>query len=380
MKTTSTFRATDASSSTAMTRRDFLARTSLSVAAFALPPGTSAFANQAAVLKSTVKATHMGIVVHSYATRWNAKVNSTQYPGFTDAIDLMRHCHKIGSGGVQVGINNWSLDFAKKVRAEKDKLGLFLEGSIGMPFVKEEVDAFDKNVAAGKASGMNVIRTVCTSGRRYEIYHAASDFEMARNKAITALQLAEPVLRKHQVKLGVENHKDWRATELAEIIKKMNSEWIGVTLDFGNSIALMEDPMDVVKTLAPYAVSTHVKDMGLEEYENGLLLSEVPLGKGMLNLNEMVNLCKKYNPSIAFNLEMITRDPLQIPCLTEDYWATFGSVNGSELARTFRMVRAHKETAPLPRVSQLSNDQRLDVEEQNILASLRFSENDLGLK
>jgi hypothetical protein len=43
---------------------------------------------------------------------------------------------------------------------------------------------------------------------------------------------AEPILRKHKVKLAVENHKDWRAPELASALKQLNSEWIGVTLDF----------------------------------------------------------------------------------------------------------------------------------------------------
>ncbi|HTF18705.1 MAG TPA: hypothetical protein VK658_11560, partial [Chryseolinea sp.] len=86
------------------------------------------------------------------------------------------------------------------------------------------------------------------------------------------------------------------------------------------------------------------------------------------------------NPGITFNLEMITRDPLVIPCLTEDYWATFGMVPGSELARALRLVRTNKGTVALPRVSKLSTDQRLDAEEQNIIESLRYSANKMGLK
>jgi sugar phosphate isomerase/epimerase len=360
-----------------MKRRDFLSKSAMSALALAIPFQVSSRTER---LKTLLKETPMGIVVHSYASRWKPKLESSKYPAFADALDLIKHCHQIGAGGVQVLVNNWSADFAKKVRSEKEKLGLYLEGSIGMPYTASEVETFDKNINAAKAAGMDVIRTVCSSGRRYEVYHSATDFEHARTRAITSLQLGEPVLRKHKVKLGVENHKDWRAPELADIIKKMSSEWIGVTLDFGNSISLMEDPMEVVKTLAPFAVSTHVKDMGLEEYEDGILLSEVPLGTGILDLNAIVALCKKYNPAITFNLEMITRDPLLIPCLTEDYWATLGSVPGSELAHTLRMTRSKKSALPLPRVSQLSTDQRLEAEEQNIIESLKYSANKMGLK
>jgi hypothetical protein len=42
--------------------------------------------------------------------------------------------------------------------------------------------------------------------------------------------------------------------------------------------------MDVIKTLVPYVFSTHVKDMALEEYVDGFLLSEVPLGTGYIRL------------------------------------------------------------------------------------------------
>jgi len=363
-----------------MKRRDFLAKSALSALALSVPGIASAKPKALGPLETLFKENKMGIVVHSYATRWNPKLESTAYPGFGDASDLIAHCHTIGAGGVQVGVNNWSEEFVRKVRAQKEKFGLYLEGSMGMPYTTSEVDAFEKNIIAAKGAGMNIVRTVCSTGRRYEIYHSESDFQAARARAMTSIKLAEPILRKHKIKLGVENHKDWRAHELADMLKQFSSEWIGATLDFGNSIALMEDPMAVVRTLAPYAVSTHVKDMGLEEYESGVLLSEVPLGTGILDLNEIVNICRKYNPNITFNLEMITRDPLVIPCLTDDYWSTFGAVSGIELARTLRSVRTHKNAEPLPRVSQLSTDQRLGVEEQNIIKSLQYSENKMGLK
>ena len=113
---------------------------------------------------------------------------------------------------------------------------------------------------------------------------------------------------------------------------------------------------------------------------DGFLLSEVPLGKGFLDLPKIVALCRQHNPGIKFNLEMITRDPLEIPCLKNDYWAVFDGVTGSELARTLRMVKQNKYKSPLPRVSQLSEEERLAVEEENILECLQYSKDRLGIK
>lgn len=352
-----------------MQRREFLQKSSAAAWAFALPNPSELF-----------KENPMGLLVYSYGARWNSKTESKKYPAFTNAIDLLEHTSKIGAGGIQVGINNWTKDFAKKVRERREKLGLYLEGSLGAPHTKEDVVKFEQDIINAKEAGVQVVRTVCSSGRRYEIFHSRQAFDEAYNQAITSLQLAEPILRKHKIKLGVENHKDWRTDEHVELIKKLDSEWIGITLDFGNNIALLEDPMHVVETLAPYAFTTHVKDMGVEEYNDGFLLSEVPLGKGTNTLPKMLAICKQHNPSIRFNLELITRDPLGIPCLKDDYWSTFTELNGKELAGTLRLVKEKKYIPALPRVSQLNGEERLEVEEQNVLESLAYSKTNLGLK
>jgi sugar phosphate isomerase/epimerase len=310
--------------------------------------------------------------VHSYAARWNPKAESRQYPGFAHAVDLIEHCGRIGAGGVQVGVKDWTADFARKVRDRREKLGLYLEGSIALPDKAEAVPAFEAEVKNAREAGAQILRTVCAPGRRYEVFKSAAEFEAFKGQALAALQRAEPVLRKHKVKLAVENHKDWRAPELAALLGELSTEWVGVTLDFGNSIALLEDPMEVVRTLVPFVLSTHVKDMAMEEYPDGFRLSEVPLGKGILNLPEIVALCRKHNPNVAFSLEMITRDPLEIPCLKPEYWATFGDVPGAELARTLRLVRERKYDPGLPRVSHLSPDDRLAAEEANIRTCLAW--------
>ncbi|MFN8347115.1 MAG: TIM barrel protein [Spirosomataceae bacterium] len=344
-----------------MKRRQFLQNAALGFTAVSLPELPRIFAE-----------TRMGVVVHSYAIRGNPKVESSKYPGFQNALDLMEHCHQIGAGGVQVVVKDWSADFAEKVRDRREKLGMYLEGSIGLPKTTADVATFEKEVKNAKEAGAHILRTVTLGGRRYEVFRTADAFREFKKNAVTSLQLAEPVLKKHRVKLAVENHKDMLAPELAEVLKQIGSEWVGATLDFGNNIALLEDPMEVVQALMPYLVSTHIKDMAVEEYDAGFLLSEVPLGKGMLDLPKMITLCKQHNPNMTFNLEMITRDPLEIPCLNEAYWATFSDRPGSDLARTLQMVRKNKPRAALPRVAKLSLEEKLAAEEANIVQSFEY--------
>ncbi len=343
-------------------RRSFLQQSMAGAAALSLSS-----------LSRLVKDAPMGVVVHTYSHRWHSEVDSKQYPGFQNALDLLEHCHQIGGGGVQIGVRGWTQDFAGKVRERREKLGLYLEGSIRLPKTTDELSDFEQEVKMAKEAGASVVRTVCLGGRRYETFDSLEAFQQFKKQSIKSLELAEPIVRKHQMRLAVENHKDWRAPELVAILKHLDSEWVGVTLDFGNSISLMEDPMEVVETLVPYVFTTHVKDMAFEEYEDGFLMSEVQLGQGILDLLLIVSLCKQHNPDIVFNLEMITRDPLKIPCLTDEYWATFPEVPGSDLARTLRMVKSNHYTSGLPRVSPLTAEERLAFEEENVTNSLAYS-------
>jgi sugar phosphate isomerase/epimerase len=322
----------------------------------------------------------MGIIVHSYAHRWNGKIESAKYPPFKDAIDLLEHCHAIGAGGVQVTVRDWSEDFSKKVRERREKLGMYIEGSIALPKDATDTGRFKRDIIAAKEAGASILRTVCLSGRRYETFQSREAFLDFKRRSIASLELAEPLVRKHKTRVAVENHKDWRAVEMAQILQGLDSEWVGVNLDFGNNVALMEEPMEVVKTLAPFLFTTHVKDMGVEEYPDGFLLSEVPLGEGFLKLRDIFQICRQSRADVHFNLEMITRDPLKIPCLTENYWSTFVDVSPVALATTLRMVRRNTHETALPRVSQLGGEQRLAIEEQNILESLQFSKNNLRLE
>lgn len=321
----------------------------------------------------------MGIVVHSYWSRWNSKVQSERFPAIQDAKQLMKHCHEIGAGGIQVGVSGWTNSFAEELKSLREKTGMFLEGSISLPKTDQESERFENEIRTAKNAGVNVFRTVCLSGRRYEDFKSKEAFEIFKMASIASLKRASNIVAKHQVKLGIENHKDWKAEELVDLIKMLDNDFIGVTIDFGNNLALMEDPNQVIEILAPYAFSTHIKDMGVKEFDNGFLLSEVPLGQGIIDLKSAVEKCRKYNPDIRFSLEMITRDPLEIPCLNEEYWATFPEAPASVMLEMLQLVKEKEFPGNLPKVSHLTGEQKLEMEENNILKCLEYSKETLKI-
>jgi 3-oxoisoapionate decarboxylase len=246
-----------------------------------------------------------------------------------------------------------------------------MEGMVSIPR-NGDLAPLERSLQDAKAAGVNIVRAALLSGRRYESFPTLADWQKWLEQTHAALKAALPVIEKHKVIVALENHKDWTLEDFQRLLKTYESEYLQVCLDFGNNLALLDDPLELVETLAPYAKSTHIKDMGVQPYEDGFLLSEVPLGTGMLDLPKLVATLQKANPKIWFSLEMITRDPLKVPCLTPHYWDVFPDRNGKYLARTLKLVQEKSSRMPLPTVSQLTRAERARVEEENVKICLHY--------
>jgi hypothetical protein len=107
-------------------------------------------------------------------------------------------------------------------------------------------------------------------------------------------------------------------------------------------------------------------------------LGDIPLGQGSFDLKRMVEILKRAKPDVRMSLELITRDALKVPCLTERYWATLPNVVGSDLARTLRFVRQHA-SKEVQQVGSLSLEQQVQLEDANVAASLKYAREQLGL-
>jgi sugar phosphate isomerase/epimerase len=314
----------------------------------------------------------LGIVIHSFPIR-------SKESEFTRPAKFLKCCWEHHTDGMQIPLGQLTADEAKELFSVAALHDMYIEGSTRPPKDKADVDRFEKDIAISRECGATVVRTVMLGGRRYETFHSSKEYAAFAEQALASLRLAEPVLAKHKVTLAVENHKDFRTDELIDLLKKIGSERIGVTVDTGNSIALLERVNDTVEALAPFAAACHLKDMGVEQSADGFLLSEVPLGDGFLDLKNIVDTLRKAKPNLRFSLEMITRDPLRIPCLSEDYWATMDRVPGRDLARTLAMVKKYAGKEPLPRIGKLSKEEQVAAEDRNIRRSVEFARAKLAL-
>jgi len=321
----------------------------------------------------------LGVCIYCLGIRNRAERSRDKKANFGDPFNFLKYCHSIGAGGIQVPLGVRDKEYTARLRRQAENYGMFIEGIAGLPHDQAGVERLGAEIRTSKEAGVKVIRVVIIPGRRYERFDSAEEFRKFAQRGVKSLELAEPVAAKHGVRLAVENHKDQRIPERLAVLNHISSEYVGACVDTGNSFALLEDPIEVVEAYAPWAFSVHLKDQAVQEYEDGFLFADIPLGEGFLDLPKMVAILRKANPAVQFSLEMITRDPLRVPCRTKKYWTTFADVPRSDLERTLRTVRASAPDGPLPRVSHLPPAEQVSREGENVKKCLEYARDHLGL-
>ena len=305
----------------------------------------------------------IGLCTFSCHQLWKSAQSGKLPVPFQDGPGFYRYARTLGAEGVQASLRGLETEAARRFRGQVEADDGYFEGELSLPRSETELPAFETQVRLVREAGATVARTVLLGGRRYEVFKTQSEFRQFQDQASQRLRWIDPILRRHQLRIAVENHKDLTTPELVELIRKVDSEWIGVLVDTGNNLALLEEPQSVVESLAPFAWSVHLKDMAVQPCSEGFLLSEVPLGTGVLDLKAMVATLQKHNPRIVFNLEMATRDPLKIPCRTEGFFTTFPEQQALRLDQTLDWVRRHPPTQSPPAVSGKEIPQVLREEE-----------------
>ncbi len=308
----------------------------------------------------------MGVATTSYMT--------VRRP--SDTLEFLEYVNTLGAGGIQAPLKSLEPDYARALRKRADELGMYVE--VMAPLPRESSEAFEKAVAAARNAGARCLRCGCLSGRRYETFSTFAEWNDWVQKQRASILTAVSIVEKQKIPLALENHKDWTSDEMVKMLRGVSSEYLGVCLDTGNNIALLEDPMQVVEALAPFAITTHLKDMAVRSIPEGFELSEVPFGEGMLDIGKVIAAVRAKRPQVGLTLEMITRDPLKVPCMTQKYWATFPDRSGWVLARALQMAQGEGERK-VPRLTGLDRAAQLKAEDDNVRRCIEYAREKLTL-
>ncbi len=145
----------------------------------------------------------------------------------------------------------------------------------------EALEDLTRHIDIAHALGATVMR-ICAGGRRTR----PPDWAAHRDALLPLLARAADYAARRGVVLAIENHIDLLAAELRELLDRLAHPALGVCLDTGNALRMLEDPLEVVDTLAPFVRATHVKDVAAHRGSpRGFAFwPAVPLGHGLVDL------------------------------------------------------------------------------------------------
>lgn len=98
------------------------------------------------------------------------------------------------------------------------------------------------------------------------------------------------------VRLATENHIDYTADEMLEMIEAVGSKNFGINFDTGNFLRLLDDPIAGMEKLAPYVFSTHIKDLKMHPTArptDWYFFCGVPVGFGLIDNYKLAELLHK---------------------------------------------------------------------------------------
>ncbi|MGE3309922.1 MAG: sugar phosphate isomerase/epimerase family protein [Limisphaerales bacterium] len=270
-----------------------------------------------------------------------------------DASELRKYAE---DKGLQILLGSWSIcptarSFKKDwgTAEEHLALGLRLSKAIGSPYFR-----------------------VVLGGREDRRSPGGIEARIADTVKVLASQRA--LATDLGVKVAVENHAgDMTAAELVSLIEAAGKDWVGANMDSGNAVWTLEDPMESLEKLGPYAFTTSLRDSVVWETEKGCKVQWVAMGDGNVvdhkaYFARFAQLC----PNVAVNIETIGGFAAELPYLENSFWEAWPNRTGAEFARFVRLAKAGKA------ISQYDGGNR-DRQKEDLERSLRYCKETLGL-
>ncbi len=217
-------------------------------------------------------------------------------------MDFLKRAKELEVDGVSLEscfFQNFDDKYLAELKAQLDMYGFDRVYAWGHPDGlergnnKEAYEDMIANIPRAKAIGADVMRVV---GSSLMFRHEPHGPQIAA--LISLFKEAVKIAEANGVKLAVENHIDFTADEILQLLKGVNSEYLGLNFDTGNFLRLLDDPVAGMEKLAPYVYATHVKDLLPDKNfspKDWFFFAGVPVGRGLIDNQKLASYLQKAN-------------------------------------------------------------------------------------
>jgi 3-oxoisoapionate decarboxylase len=224
------------------------------------------------------------------------------------------------------------------------------------------------------SQGIGIARILGARAMRVVVGGAKERPEIERHMESTArvLKGMRTQILDWGVKLALENHGgDFQAREIKALIEDVGKDILGVCLDAGNPLWMLEDPHLTLELLGPYTVNSHVRDTAVWRVPEGVAVRWVNMGEGNVDIDGWVKKLVQMHPELPVTFENIVSGPPRVirvfdPATFRD----FPKMPACELSRFLALAERGKPVPPVPAPPGKSRgQQQLD----NLEACVRYT-------
>ena len=228
----------------------------------------------------------------------------------------------------------------ERVRVHADALGIALE--IGMLSICPTSGIFDPTqgtadeqlvrvVDAAVIVGSPLVR--CVLGNTFD-RRAPGGIEPHIEETLKVLHHIRSRAMDSGVKIAVENHSgDMQARELRMLVEAAGTDYVGVCIDSGNASWALEDPHLTLDTLAPYVLTSHMRDSAVWTSAEGAVAQWTRMGEGNVDIARYIRTYIERCPGRAVSLELIMHRQRTFDYRDPEFWSAYRTTPAWEFAR-----------------------------------------------
>ncbi len=154
------------------------------------------------------------------------------------------------------------------------------------------------------------------------------------------------------LKVAIENHAgDMQAREVKTLIEGAGKDFVGSCLDSGNPLWTLEDPHLTLDTLAPYVLTSHIRDTSLWNTPQGIAVAWTRMGEGNIGIEDYVRKYVEKCPGKALSLEIIVTGPRYFNYRDPKFWEAYRSTPAWEFSRFLALAEKGSPKEAPPRVT-----------------------------
>ena len=254
----------------------------------------------------------------------------------------------------------------RQIRDHADRLGIKLQLAHGslcpssrsfnaqLGTIEEQVS---RALKASQIFGANCMR--CTLGGDSE----RPQIEMHIDNMVKAVSSVRSRIVDSGVKLAVENHGgDLQAREMKMMIDTVGRDVMGVCLDSGNPVWMLEDPHMTLEMLIPYAETSHVRDSAVWKVPDGIAVRWVNMGEGNVDIDGWIRKFIQAKPGLPIIFEnLVSANPRIHRIYDPKFWDNWRKMPAWEFSRFQALADKGTPKPAVPRApGKTAGQQRIE--------------------